>query len=83
MNGLFSEQEVQAMRTVTRDQLEAAYEEELYEKPPVHSAQGDEPEAISSRKRYARQDVARVYAAAKRLGCVIQLAPLPGQGKTP
>lgn len=65
-----------ATARLTRRELTAAYIEELRERPPVTSVAGDTDAAAEARERIAGRDVGRVYAAAARLGCAIQLVPL-------
>ncbi len=77
MPTLFDDHDEPAMRRLTRGELIGAYAEELHQRPPVRSCAGDGPEFDKQRLAIAGKDIARLYAAAARLGCTLQLVPLP------
>ncbi|MES2462771.1 MAG: hypothetical protein V4671_19490 [Armatimonadota bacterium] len=65
-----------AMRRLTRGELTRAYAEALKDRPPVKSCAGDGPKFDKTRMVIAVKDITRLYLAAAKLGCTLQLVPL-------
>jgi hypothetical protein len=80
---LFSAEEP-SLQTVTLEQLEVAFAEELADYLrqgwPEASLSDDSPRSKEFRRIWALEEVTLLVRAAARLGCTIHLIPLPKPG---